>query len=229
MGSGEPDDGLHIGEQRYALMGARPDQRTPNAASVADGATLALRSDVRPGRYAFDPKQSIRPRRSYGEWIGIPIVALFALWLVRDFFTNPNWEWDVVLTYLFDPLVLSGLWRTIYLTLLTGVTGTLFGLLLASMRLSRSWLYRGLAVSFIGFMRSVPALVLLLLIYFSSALFPHVGFYNPVTGAAIYEIPVNDLVTQFVAAWIGLTLLMGSHAGEIFRGGVLSVAAGQVE
>ena len=180
-------------------------------------------------RNGYNPAQAIRPRRRYVEWIGVPIVGLFVLIFVRNLFTNPNWEWGVVWKYLFNPLVLEGVWRTIYLTLLTGVTGTLFGLLIASMRLSRSWLLRGMAVSFIGFMRSVPALVLLLLIYFTSALFPHIGLYHPLSGEAIYELPVNDIITQFAAAWIGLTLIMGSHAGEIFRGGVMSVPAGQIE
>jgi polar amino acid transport system permease protein len=181
------------------------------------------------GRYDFDPAQKIRPRRRYVEWVAVPLLALFLLVLTRNLFTNPNWEWPVVWRYLFNPLVLEGIWRTIYLTLLTGVTGSLLGLTIASMRLSNSWLLRGLAVTFIGFMRSIPALVLLLLIYFTSALFPHIGIYHPITGAAIYELPVNDIITQFVAAWIGLTLLMGSHAGEIFRGGVMSVPAGQIE
>jgi polar amino acid transport system permease protein len=71
--------------------------------------------------------------------------------------------------------------------------------------------------------------VLLLLIYFTGALFPNLGLYVPFTGQVIYEFPVNEIITQFVAAWIGLTLLMGSHAGEIFRGGIMSVAAGQVD
>lgn len=78
-------------------------------------------------------------------------------------------------------------------------------------------------------MRAIPALVLLLFIYFTSALFPNLGLYNPWTGEPIWIAPVNDIITKFVAAWIGLTLIMGSHAGEIFRGGVMSVAKGQVE
>lgn len=210
-------------------MTARVSSNLEGPAVSAGPATAISTARGAAGRFDYDPKQEIRPRRRYAEWIGVPIVLLFALFFIRNFFTNPNWEWPVVWQYLFDPLVLQGVWRTIYLTLLTGVTGTLFGLLLASMRLSDSWLFRGLAVTFIGFMRSVPALVLLLLIYFTGAIFPHIGIYNPMTGAAIYEFPVNEVITQFVAAWIGLTLLMGSHAGEIFRGGVMSVPSGQVE
>jgi hypothetical protein len=103
--------------------------------------------------YEFDPDQAVRPRRRYAEVIGVPLVLLFLVIFVKNLFTNPNWQWNVVGEYLFNPLVLEGVRRTIVLTLLTGVTGTLFGLLLASMRLSSSWLFRGLAVTFIGFMR----------------------------------------------------------------------------
>lgn len=181
------------------------------------------------GPYAFDHNQVIKPRRRYTEMIGVPVVLIFLAVFIGNLFTNPNWEWPVVGEYLFNHLVLKGVGSTIMLTLLTGVTGTLFGLMIASMRMSSSWLLRGLSVTFIGFMRSVPPLVLLLLIYFSGALFPKVGLYNYFTGVWVFEIPVNDIITQFIAAWLGLTLLMGSHAGEIFRGGVMSVPPGQID
>jgi polar amino acid transport system permease protein len=176
-----------------------------------------------------DAGKPIRRRRRYAEWIGVPIIGLFVLIFVRDLFVNPNWKWHIVGEYLFNPLVLTGVAKTIGLTLLTAITGTLLGLTIAAMRLSRSWLFRWMAVIFVGFMRAIPALVLLLFIYFTSALFPNLGFYNPFTGEAIWLIPINDIITKFMAAWIGLTLLMGSHAAEIFRGGVISVPKGQSE
>lgn len=171
----------------------------------------------------------IKPRKNLIDWIGFPIVGFLIILFVYNLFTNPNWRWDVVGEYLFHPLVLEGVVTTIILTIVSGITGTLFGLILAGMRLSRSPLLRGIATAFIGFMRAIPALVLLLLIYFTSAVFPEVGFGIPFTDVMFYEIPVNEIITQFVAAWLGLTLIMGSHTGEIFRGGVISVPSGQVE
>lgn len=175
------------------------------------------------------PDIEIKPRRHLIDWIGFPVVAFLVVLFVYNMFTNPNWEWDVVGEYLFNPLVLEGVRNTIVLTIVTGITGTLLGLLVATMRLSRSPLLRGIATTFVGFMRAIPALVLLLLIYFTSALFPVIGFGIPFTDIMFYQIPVNDIITLFVAAWLGLTLIMGSHTGEIFRGGVMSVSAGQVE
>lgn len=171
----------------------------------------------------------IKPRRSLVDWIGVPIVVLFAAIFINDLFRNPNWEWATVGSYIFDPLVLEGLRNTIILTLLAGVTSTLFGLIVAMMRLSKSRILRGVSTAFIGFMRAIPALVLLLLIYFTGALFPRLGLGIPFTDIMFYEIPVNSIITQFAAAWIGLTLLTGSHTAEIFRGGVSSVSAGQTE
>lgn len=197
------------------------------AARSGDGTDRRAEADAAPANY--DATKPIRRRRSYVNWVGVPIVTLFLLIFVRDLFVNPNWKWHVVWEYLFNPLVLTGVGKTIGLTIVTGITGTILGLTVAAMRLSRSWLLRTLAVAFIGFMRAIPALVLLLFIYFTSALFPNLGFYNPFTGEAIWIIPINDIITKFMAAWIGLTLLMGSHAGEIFRGGVMSVPKGQTE
>jgi polar amino acid transport system permease protein len=177
----------------------------------------------------LDLDREVKPRRRLTDWIGWPIASLLAAMFVHNMFTNENWNWDVVGTYLFNPLVLDGVKNTIVLTIVSGITGTLFGLLIATMRLSQSRLFRGVAAGFIGFMRAIPALVLLLLIYFTSALFPQIGIGIPFTNTYFYEVPVNDIITQFVAAWLGLTLIMGAHTGEIFRGGVMSVPGGQVE
>lgn len=192
--------------------------------STSTSTLTATRNDE-----ALDLDLPIKPRRNLIDWIGIPIVAFLVVLFISDLFRNPNWEWGVVGTYLFDPFVLEGLRNTIFLTLLSGVTGTLFGLVIAMMRLAKSPLLRGISTAFVGFMRAIPALVLLLLIYFTGALFPELGFGIPFTDVMFYYIPLNDLITQFAAAWIGLTLIMGSHTGEIFRGGVSSVSAGQSE
>lgn len=175
------------------------------------------------------PALEIRPRPRRLEWAGWALAALVVAMFVHNLITNENWNWPVVGTYLFHPLVLEGVRNTIVLTILSGFTGTLFGLLVATMRLARSRLLNGIATTFIGFMRAVPALVLLLLIYFTGAVFPQVGLGIPFTEIYFVEFPMNDIITQFVAAWLGLTLIMGAHTGEIFRGGVISVPAGQVE
>lgn len=171
----------------------------------------------------------IKPRKNLIDWIGFPVVGFLVILFVYNMFTNPNWEWGIVGEYLFNPLVLDGVRNTIILTVLTGITGTILGLIVATMRLARSPLLRGVATTFVGFMRAIPALVLLLLIYFTSALFPVIALGVPFTDIMFYQFDVNAIITQFVAAWLGLTLIMGSHMGEIFRGGVSSVPAGQVE
>jgi polar amino acid transport system permease protein len=180
-------------------------------------------------RQADENDMPVRPRRRLLDWIGYPVVAVLVLLFVYNMFTNPNWQWDVVGKYLFHPLVLRGVGMTILLTVVAGITGTLLGLVVASLRLSRSRLLRGIAAVFIGFMRAIPPLVLLLFIYFTAALFPVIGIGVPFTDIMFVKFDVNAIITQFVAAWLGLTLIMGAHTGEIFRGGVISVSAGQSE
>lgn len=188
-------------------------------------ATGAATSGAGPG--VADPV--IHKKVPWPEYLGWAILALFVVVFVHNLFTNPNWKWPIVREYLFNPLVLEGLGNTIKLTIVSGITGTLFGLLIAMMRLSSSPILRTVSTAFIGFMRAMPALVLLLLIYFSGALFPTVPIGIPITGPTFGELPVNQIITQFIAAWLGLTLIMGSHTGEIFRGGVISVHGGQLE
>lgn len=79
-------------------------------------------------QFAYDPEKPIRPRRRYVEWIGVPLVTLFLFMFVRNLFVNPNWNWPIVAEYLFNPLVLQGVWHTILLTVLTGITGSILGL-----------------------------------------------------------------------------------------------------
>lgn len=43
-----------------------------------------------------------------GTWIAAAVVGVAAALLVYSLFTNENYRWDVVASYLFDPRVLSG-------------------------------------------------------------------------------------------------------------------------
>jgi polar amino acid transport system permease protein len=113
------------------------------------------------------------------------------------------------------------------LTLITAVTGTLLGILIALLRLSNSRVCRGITFTYIAFIRAVPPLVLLLL-FFTAAIIPTVSAGVPF-GPDFATTSVNVFLTQFTAAIVGLTMIVGAHTGEIFRGGILSVARGQKE
>jgi polar amino acid transport system permease protein len=167
-------------------------------------------------------------RRAYGDWAGLVVLVVLAAMLAHNVLTNKRWQWSVIGHYMLNPLVLAGLGRTIELTLISAVTGTLFGVVIALLRLSNSRVCRALAFTYVAFMRAVPPLVLLLLLFFTAAIIPTVSAGVPF-GPDFATTSVNVFLTQFTAAIVGLTMIVGAHTGEVFRGGILSVARGQKE
>jgi len=167
-------------------------------------------------------------RKPWGSIVLAVVLGFCTLSLAVNMGTNPRWEWDVVAKYLFDPRILQGLGTTIVLTLTSGVCGIVVGIVLALMRLSSVAFVRMVAGAYVGFTRAVPALVLLLFIYYASALFPVIAIGIPF-GPTWFEIETNSVISQFTAACLGLTIILGAHLGEIFRGGIMSVDRGQLE
>lgn len=167
-------------------------------------------------------------RRNHVDVIAWPVCALVILTVATNMVTNPRWKWDVVGEYLFSPPVLFGVLNTIKLTLCCGAAGVLFGLVIAFMRLSRSSALRSLATAYIGFIRAMPALVLILLLYFAGALFPTINIGLPFLDPWI-SLPTNEVISRFGAAFLGLTIVMAGHCAEIFRAGLASVPVGQME
>lgn len=169
----------------------------------------------------------VKPR----NWVNIAgwvLLALFAAGFIIDVFTNPRWNWAIVGEYLFDPQVMAGLGRTIQLTLVAGVLGIALGLVVGLMRMSKSASLRAIATVYIGFVRAIPALVLILILYFAAALFPVMSFGIPFL-PPIASVPTNTVFTQFGAAIVGLMMIVAAHSAEIFRTGILSVNRGQME
>lgn len=167
-------------------------------------------------------------RKNYGTIIFGVVLVLASAGFVHNLITNPRWEWPVVAEYLFSDQVLKGLVGTLYLTFVSAITGLIVGLITAMMRLSSSRLISGFAAAYVGFTRAVPALVLLLFVFYAAALFPTVQIGIPF-GPILFEVSTNDLISQFSAAVIGLTVILGAHLGEIIRGGIISVDRGQTE
>ncbi len=116
---------------------------------------------------------------------------------------------EVVLRYL--PNYLRGLMVSIELTVFSILLGSVLGLVAALARLSRVRPLRLLGTVYVEVIRGVPALVLLLWLYYGLAI---------VTGLAI---------PSFGAAIIGLSIYIGAYLAETFRAGILSVPRGQRE
>jgi polar amino acid transport system permease protein len=187
------------------------------------------RTDERTGRP--EEIQAV-PVRHPWRWVAAVIVLVMAASIVRAVVTdtgpNKGFQWTWVGHYLFDPRVLQGVVRTLYLTALSMLIGIVLGVILAVMRQSPnpivstgSWLY-------IWFFRGTPLLVQLLFWYNLASLFPVISLGVPF-GPSLVHGNANAIITTFAAALLGLGLNEGAYMAEIVRAGFLSVPEGQTE
>lgn len=123
--------------------------------------------------------------------------------LIDTFFNLPIF-WSTL------PLLLEGLWITILLGLVSIVAGLASGLSMALVRLYGAVPLRAIARVYIDVFRSIPLLVLLVLVYYA---LPFVGIR----------------LTSFAAAATALTLVSCAYTAEIFRAGIEAIPKGQFE
>lgn len=107
-------------------------------------------------------------------------------------------------------IFLRGVWLTAQLAFLSLILGLPIGLLLALLRVQSSRLLAAPAAVYVEVMRGTPLLVQILFIYF---VLPYFGVYLP----------------AFTSGVIALTLNSAAYISEIFRAGILSIDAGQME
>lgn len=161
-------------------------------------------------------------------WLTAVAVLYLVVVLIDQLFTNPRWNWSVVMEYLFHEQIMAGLARTLYLTVASSVVGLTLGLIFCALRMSSNRLANMVAFLYIWFIRAIPTLVLLLLIFFAGALFPTVGVGIPF-GPMVFEVETNSVINAGTAAIVGLGIYLGGYSAEIFRGAILSVPQGQYE
>ncbi|UXS42426.1 amino acid ABC transporter permease/ATP-binding protein [Agrobacterium tumefaciens] len=165
------------------------------------------------------------PLRTVGTVFSVLIIAA----VVHSVFGNPRWGWDVFAEWFFAEPVLVGLGRTLLLTALGALFGFVFGTLLALARVSRSPLLVAVSWTYIWIFRSIPLIVLLLILNNLGYLYETVTIGVPYTGINFFSWNTTQLMTPFAAAVLGLTLNQAAFASEIVRGGILSVDQGQLE
>src|SRR5215468_1444016 len=115
---------------------------------------------------------------------------------------------EAFLQYLTFPFLLEGMWLTLRIFLVSMAGGLALGLLVALMRLSPYRLVSTLAWGYVWLVRGTP--VLLQLVFLFDAL-PLVGIVMPAVTTAILGFALNE----------------AAFAGEIIRGGILSVSRNQ--
>ncbi|CAM1650246.1 ABC transporter-like [Bartonella apis] len=183
--------------------------------------------------FNFEEKQysdcKVVPARYPLRMLGTVFSVLVIGAILYSVFTNEKWGWSVFATWFLSEPVLAGLGRTILLTILATIAGSLLGTCLALARVSKSPLLSGLSWSYIWLLRSIPLIVLLLILNNLGYLYESVRLTNPLNGEILVNYPMVSLLTPFLAAFIGLTLNQSAFFAEIVRGGILSVDNGQHE
>ncbi len=162
------------------------------------------------------------PLRRPFRWAAAVLVLALLAGAVFSVATNPNFQWNVVGAYFATPAVLHGLWLTVWLTAVTMVLGFALGTVLAVLRLSGNPVLAAVSWGYTWFFRSVPVLVQLLFWF-------NIGALYPVIGVGEFSTSTVDLLGGVTTAVIGLVLHEAAYAGEVVRGGILSVDPGQSE
>ena len=119
-----------------------------------------------------------------------------------------SWSWDHFMQFLFSPYMLNGVWTTIWLSIVAMLIGCSLGAMLAFMKMSKTWILRQIANTYIWIWRGTPLLVQMVIIY---TVLPKAGIKLGVIESAI----------------IALSLHEAAYFAEIVRSGITSVNKGQ--
>ncbi len=130
-------------------------------------------------------------------------------------------RWDWIPKY--APLAAEGLWRTIWLLVVTSVLGFLLAIPLGLAQAVGPWYLSAPAKTFCTIIRGTPLLLQIWLIYYGfGSLFPQFPWIRS-----------SELWPYLRQAWpyavVALTLSYAGYEGEVMRGAFSSVARGQLE
>lgn len=171
-----------------------------------------------------EPPSTMRvvPLRHPGRWVMAAAIVV-VLGLVGRAFLDADIDYALVIDYLDAPTILTGVVNTLKLLVLSMAIGLVLGVTAAVMGQSGNPVMRWVSAGYTWLFRGTPLLVQLL-IWFNLSIIFHT-FSIP----GVYSVPMNTLMTPFVAALLGLGVNEGAYIAEIVRGGLLSVNNGQRE
>ncbi|HAL21424.1 MAG TPA: ABC transporter ATP-binding protein, partial [Stenotrophomonas sp.] len=180
-------------------------------------------------RPAAAPTLKIVPARHPLQVVGTLLALALILIGLQSVLGNQRWGWGTFAEWFFAKPVLEGLGRTLLLTALGTGLGFALGTLLALARVSGSPLLAAVSWGYVWLFRSIPLLVLLLLLNNLGYLYSTIELGVPFTGISLFSYPTTQLIGVFTAAVLGLTLNQAAFSAEVIRGGILSVDHGQYE
>jgi polar amino acid transport system permease protein len=197
--------------------------------AIAEEYSSAHSLNVTPGFVEDYTRYKIVKAKYPTRFFGTLFAAFIIIAMLQSILTNSKWGWDVFAEWFFAEPVLAGLARTLLLTILASILGFALGTALALARVSKSPLLSGLSWAYIWLLRSIPLIVLLLILNNFGYLYETIRIGVPYTDISFAEYPMVSVLSPFAAALIGLSLNQAAFSSEIIRGGILSVDQGQLE
>ncbi|MFD8064954.1 amino acid ABC transporter permease [Streptomyces parvulus] len=162
------------------------------------------------------------PVRHYGRYV-TAFVAIALLAAVVYAFSQGKINWGAIPDYFFDDRILSGMGKTLLITVLAMLIGIVGGVMLAVMRLSKNPVTSSIAWFYIWFFRGTPVLVQLIVWFNLGLVFEYINL------GPFYRDEWSDFMTPFLTALLGLGLNEAAYMAEICRAGLLAVDEGQTE
>ena len=149
------------------------------------------------------------------------IMALVALALVGAAAGFMDWSWLANPKY--QALIVQGLWRTIWLTVVTMVLGMVLAVPIGLAQAVGPWYLAWPARAFCTVIRGTPLLMQIWLLYYGlGSLFPGIPWIRQ---SALWPI----LRDAWPYAVLALSLSVAGYEGEVMRGAFRSVPHGQLE
>lgn len=195
--------------------------------AVDDAGTAAAVTATVPSA-AVSPRDVVIPRRRPSLWIGSALLLVAAIAIVGSLVTNPNFRWDVVAEYLFNPQILQAVGWTLILTVSAMALAIVIAVTLALMRSSNNPAAHVASWSWIWFFRGTPVYTQLIFWGLIGVLYPKIALGVPF-GPDLFSIDTSTVFTAGTAAIIGLGFNESAYLAEIFRAGLGSVDRGQFE
>ncbi|MFD1657859.1 amino acid ABC transporter permease [Streptomyces caeni] len=162
------------------------------------------------------------PVRHYGRYVSA-VIAIAVLVAIVYAFGQGKINWHAVPDYFFDDRIMTGVGKTLMLTVLSMLIGIVGGIVLAVMRLSKNPVTSSVAWFYIWFFRGTPVLVQLFLWFNLGLVFEYINL------GPIYKDYWSDFMTPLLTALLGLGLNEAAYMAEICRAGLLAVDEGQTE
>ncbi|MFI5753815.1 amino acid ABC transporter permease [Streptomyces sp. NPDC051569] len=162
------------------------------------------------------------PVRHYGRYV-TAVVAIGLLVSLVYAFAQGRVNWGAIPDFFFDSRIISGVGKTLLLTVLAMLMGVVLGVLLAVMRLSKNPVTSAISWFYIWFFRGTPVYVQLLVWFNLGLVFEYINL------GPIYKDYWSSFMTPFLTALLGLGLNEAAYMAEICRAGLLSVDEGQTE